>query len=76
MHLPDGKTFTVRAKNLSPENKFIQSATFTGQPLTKPWFTHRQLIAGGTLELSMGNRPNRAWGAAPEDAPVSDINIY
>ena len=76
MHLPDGKTFTVRAKNLSPENKFIQSATFNGQPLTKPWFTHRQLIAGGTLELSMGNRPNRAWGAAPEDAPVSDINIY
>lgn len=76
MHLPDGKTFTVVAQNLSSENKFIQSATFNGQPLTKPWFTHEQLMRGGTLQLVMDNKPNRTWGAAPEDAPVSDINSY
>ena len=56
LHLPNGKTFTVRAKNLSKENKFIQSSRLNGQPLTKPFLTHEQLMAGGTLELQMSNR--------------------
>lgn len=74
MHLPDGKTFTVKARNLSAENKFIQSARLNGQEWTKSWFTHEQLMAGGTLELVMGPRPNKDWAASPEDCPSSSIN--
>jgi putative alpha-1,2-mannosidase len=62
LHLSGGKTFTVRAKDLSPQNKFIQSASLNGKPLTAPFLTHGQLTAGGTLELQMGSRPNKAWG--------------
>jgi len=54
MHLPNGKTFTVRAKHLSAENKFIQRASLNGQPLTTPFFTHDQLMSGGVLDLEMG----------------------
>ncbi len=73
LHLPDGKSFTVKARDLSNENKFIQSARLNGKEWTKPWFTHEQLMEGGSLELIMGPKPNKAWGAAPEDAPVSTL---
>lgn len=60
--LPGGKQFHVNAKNCSVINKYIQSAKFNGQPLNTPWFTHEQLMAGGTLELEMGPKPNKEWG--------------
>ncbi|GGB02224.1 alpha-1 2-mannosidase [Puia dinghuensis] len=60
--LPNGKQFTIIAHECSKTNKYIQRATLNGAPLDTPWFTHEQLIAGGTLELEMGPRPNREWG--------------
>ncbi|MFI2743216.1 GH92 family glycosyl hydrolase [Zhouia sp. PK063] len=71
IHLANGKTFTVVAKNFSEENKYIQSATLNGEALHKPWFTHKELEAGGTLELTMGSKANKDWGSLPEDAPPS-----
>ena len=61
--LPGNKQFTVRATHCSVVNKYIQHARFNGKPLLKPEFTHEQLMAGGTLELEMGPKPNKAWGA-------------
>ena len=61
--LDNGKQFTLIAHHCSTENKYIQSARIDGAPLTSPWFTHRQLMAGGTLELEMGAKPNTQWGA-------------
>ncbi|SDS47859.1 alpha-1,2-mannosidase, putative [Mucilaginibacter mallensis] len=60
--LPGGKQFRMIANNCSVINKYIQSAKMNGQPLNKPWFTHEQLINGGTLELEMGPKPNKSWG--------------
>jgi predicted alpha-1,2-mannosidase len=62
--LPNGKQFTLTAKNCSETNKYIQKATLNGKPLNTPWFTHEQLVNGGRLELEMGPVPNKAWGAA------------
>ncbi|MBR5052281.1 MAG: glycoside hydrolase family 92 protein, partial [Bacteroidaceae bacterium] len=74
LNLPNGKTFTVRAKGLSQENKFIQKARLNGKELNKPWFTHEQLMEGGTLEFTMSPKPNKEWGSAPEAAPLTDLN--
>ncbi len=41
------------------------------KPLNRPWFYHRQLVAGGTLVLELGPVPNKRWGSRPEDAPPS-----
>ncbi|HVU55316.1 MAG TPA: GH92 family glycosyl hydrolase [Puia sp.] len=60
--LPSGKHFTVLAHGSSAVNKFIQRAVFNGKALTTPWFTHQQLVDGGTLELFMGPKPNKDWG--------------
>jgi predicted alpha-1,2-mannosidase len=69
--LAEGKAFTIRAKDVSDRNKYIQSATLNGVPLNRPWLWHHEITDGGTLELVMGSRPNKAWGSAPEVAPPS-----
>ena len=62
INLTNGKKFTVAAHRCSVVNKYIQSATFDGKVLNTPWFTHKQLVNGGTLELEMGPKPNKSWG--------------
>jgi putative alpha-1,2-mannosidase len=62
IHLQNGKTFTVEAKNNSRVNKYIQSAKLNGKELAKPVFTHDDLAGGGTLILNMGSRPDYNWG--------------
>jgi len=66
-----GKKFVIEAKNVSYENKYIQSAKLDGKKLTKPWFYHSQLVDGGKLVLKMGSEPNKKWGSKPNDAPPS-----
>ncbi|WP_205510682.1 GH92 family glycosyl hydrolase [Longitalea arenae] len=66
-----GKTFTIEARNVSDKNRYIQSATLDGKPLTKPWFYHADLVDGGSLVLEMGPEPNMEWGSQPGDAPPS-----
>jgi predicted alpha-1,2-mannosidase len=61
--LDNGKQFTLIAHNSSVVNKYIQSARLNGAALQRPWFTHRQLVDGGILELVMGPKPNKQWGA-------------
>jgi len=67
----NGRTFSVIAKGVSAQNKYIQSATLDGKPWNKSWFSHSDIAEGGQLALVMGDHPNFAWGAAPSDAPPS-----
>ena len=69
-YYPGGK-FVITARNNSPEHPYIQSAILNGKPLDKPWFYHRELVQGGTLELQLGKEPNLNWGSRPADAPPS-----
>ena len=71
--LENGKTFTIKAPGCSVKNKYIQSARLNGQPLSKPWFTHEELMGGAVLELTMGELPNKSWGAGAADAPPSGV---
>jgi predicted alpha-1,2-mannosidase len=71
LRMGNGKVFEIVARNNSAENKYIQSATLDGKPWTKPWFSQADVANGGTLVLTMGPKPNEAWGADPADAPPS-----
>lgn len=71
VHLSNGNTFTIVAKNASDRNKYIQSAKLNGQEWNKPWITHQEVMNGGILELIMGSQPNKTWGASVEAAPPS-----
>jgi len=66
-----GKTFVIEAKDVSAQNKYIQSAMLNGTPLNKPWFTHADIVKGGKLIFQMGLRPNKNWGSAHDAAAPS-----
>ena len=53
LHLQDGKTFTVIAKNLSKENKYVESVRLNGKPYAENYITHEDIINGGTLVFNM-----------------------
>ena len=67
----DGKKFTIECRNISAQNKYIQSASMNGKELNRAWFTHEELMQGGTLLLNMGPRPNKGWATDIENLPVS-----
>ncbi|MCK5136740.1 MAG: GH92 family glycosyl hydrolase [Bacteroidales bacterium] len=69
-YYPGGK-FVIKAKNVSKENIYVQSAELDGKKLNRPWFHHSELVDGGSLVLEMGPEPNTKWGSKPEDAPPS-----
>lgn len=54
INLPNGRKFTVMAENNSRKNKYIQSAVLNGKPLNRLFFSHDELLKGGTLVLRMG----------------------
>ncbi len=61
INLTNGKQFVVKAENVSKQNKYIQSATLNGQPLTTPFLTHDDIMSGAVLEFVMGAEPSD-WG--------------
>lgn len=61
INLPENKTFTITALNNSKENKYIQAVKLNGKDLVTPFFEHKDMINGGTLEFVMTNQPTQ-WG--------------
>ena len=57
IQLKDGKTFTVVAHGNSRENKYVQKMLLNGRELVEPFFNHQDIVDGGTLELTMGDKP-------------------
>jgi len=47
----------------------VQSAILNGKPLNRAWLRHTEVVAGGTLELVMGPKPNENWGSALDELP-------
>ncbi len=73
INLESGKAFNVIAKNISPENIYIQSVTLNGKPYSKAWITHTDVMAGGELVFTMGPKANKQWGSASSDRPHSPV---
>jgi predicted alpha-1,2-mannosidase len=55
--LGNGKTFRIVATGVSSAKRYIAKAEWNGKPWRKAWFTHEDLLAGGTLTLTMASTP-------------------
>ncbi len=73
MHLENGKTFVIRAKNLSDNNFYIKSAKLNGKPYAKSFFTHQDILKGGVLEFEMSDSPEKSFGTGKGNYPVTAI---
>ena len=61
IHMENGKTFMITAKNLTSKNRYVKSATLNGVKYDKSWIEHADVAAGGELLLEMGEKPSQ-WG--------------
>ena len=59
IELPNGKAFTIKANNVSAENRYIQSTTLNGQPYNKSSISHATILDGGELVFEMGSEPDK-----------------
>lgn len=75
IHLENGKDFIISAPGNSANDKYIQSASLNGSSYSKNFLRHADILAGGTLTLTMGGAPS-TWGGGADDVPgsVSPVN--
>ena len=58
----EGNELVLETKNQHPDNFYIQSLTFNGEPVTNNWMYRKELMQGGTLVFELGPEPNMEWG--------------
>ena len=68
MRVAGGKTFTIRATDVSNENIYIQSVRLNGLPYTRSYILYNDIVRGGTLEFQMGPQPSD-FGTKKKDRP-------
>ncbi|MGI8836752.1 MAG: GH92 family glycosyl hydrolase [Pyrinomonadaceae bacterium] len=72
-NLESGKSFVIKARDVSVQNIYIQSATLNGRSYSRSYLLHKDLMNGGELVFQMGPQPNTGWGSNRDDIPVSNI---
>ncbi len=73
INLPKGKKFTIKVENPNLNNVYIKSAKLNGKIYTKSYITYKDIMDGGILEFVLSDKPNKEFGAAQKDRPVSKI---
>ena len=56
LHLEGGRTFTVTAAEQSADHVYVESVLLNGRPLDRRYLTHKEIVAGGTLEFVLSVR--------------------
>lgn len=72
MTLSNGNQFKITAKNNSATNKYIQSVELNGKPYSKSYIMYNEIMNGGSLAYTMGNKPNKSFGKAKGNWPISN----
>jgi len=57
-----GTTFTIKTHNNAADHCYIQKAELNDKRLDNCWIHHTDFAKGGTLELWLGPKPNKARG--------------
>ena len=60
-HLTNGADFTIKAHGFSPEKPYVTAARLNGKDYPYSTIRHSDIMAGGILELTMGDKPS-TWG--------------
>ncbi|MGW5062481.1 GH92 family glycosyl hydrolase [Streptomyces sp. NPDC004096] len=71
IHTGNHRTITVNAPAASADNIYIQSLKTNGKKSDKPWVPASFVTHGGTLDYTLGSKPNTSWGSAKADVPPS-----
>ena len=56
LELDNGKTFRIEARDQGDKNVYVKKILLNGQPLTRRWLTHGEIMDGGVLVFFMSNK--------------------
>jgi len=73
VRLENGKTFTVVAKNLSPENRYVSSVRLNGKKLNRSFLYYDEIAEGGELVFNMTSERNSTWATELDECPEMRI---
>ena len=74
LQLENEKTVIINASNNSENNIYIDEIELNGEAYTKNFLSHSELMKGATLDIQMGERPNKNRGVKDSDFPYSLSN--
>ncbi|MBA6152217.1 GH92 family glycosyl hydrolase [Gelidibacter maritimus] len=75
INLENGKNFTIKAFDLSDDNKYIDHVRLNGRKLHQSYIASEDILSGGTLEFYMTDSPSD-WGSDDDDVPTTSIDYF
>jgi hypothetical protein len=73
IHLENGKTFLLKANNVSDKNFYIQTASLNNKPYGKSYLSYFDINKGGAMNFMMGTIPS-SFGST--DLPSTSITDH
>ncbi|MBD5256175.1 MAG: glycoside hydrolase family 92 protein, partial [Bacteroides sp.] len=59
LHLPDNKTFEIKAEGISNQAKYVESISLNGKKHLSPYISHSDITSGGTLVFKMTDNKSK-----------------
>ena len=73
--LANGRSLVLETEGNVTSQPYIASATWNGRAFDRAWFTHEELMQGGTLRFTMSATPTH-WGSANPPPSLSDASQH
>ncbi|TKC09112.1 glycoside hydrolase domain-containing protein [Pedobacter frigoris] len=65
----NGKSLNIKVQNFSDKNLYIKEVSLNGKKLDRNWITQKEIMDGGTLDITATDQPQEN-----KNAWISDIN--
>jgi putative alpha-1,2-mannosidase len=73
IRLANGKVLTLHGAGATEASPFISGLSVDGTASTRNWLHFSEIAEGSTLDFTMSDAPNIAWGSGPTDVPPSFV---
>ena len=74
MHLQNGNSFKIEARNNNDENYYIESVKLNETNYNNTWIDYNDIQKGGELIFKMNDKPNKDFGVSNLSRPFSLSN--
>ena len=75
IHLENGKTFIVKANNVSTKNFYIQSAVMNGKVHARSYLSYFDIVKGGSIKFNMVAQPSSFGTVEYPSTSITDKKI-
>ena len=71
VHLDGDRTLQIEAPDASADRRYVTALRLDGTAHDAPWIAWADVAGGATLQFTLNDAPEPAWGASPAAAPPS-----